>query len=103
MGCLIKSVCTVWRWIREGKLNAIRIGDCAITTIPFEPFSSIGESIKESSPFGLTFVNGYCCGYQGYMPNKNAQSDGYEGASTRFMPGTGEELADALTEMLKEL
>ncbi|MBR2977599.1 MAG: hypothetical protein IKC50_04925, partial [Oscillospiraceae bacterium] len=47
----------------EIELNAIRIGDCAITTIPFEPFSSIGESIKERSPFGLTFVNGYCCGY----------------------------------------
>ena len=33
------------------ELNAIRIGDCGIATIPFEPWCSIGEYIKDHSPF----------------------------------------------------
>ena len=85
------------------EVNAIRIGDCAITTLPFEPFSSIGEHVKAASPFKMTFVNGYSCGYHCYLPNKTVDPDSYEGSTTKFMPGTDEELEGVLTEMLNEL
>ena len=85
------------------EVNAIRIGDCAITTLPFEPFSSIGEHVKAASPFKMTFVNGYCCGYHCYLPNKTVDPDSYEGSTTKFMPGTDEELEGVLTEMLNEM
>ena len=85
------------------ELNAIRLGDCAITTLPFEPFSSIGEHVKEASPFKMTFVNGYSCGYHCYLPNKTVDPDSYEGSTTLYMPGTDEELEGVLAEMLKEL
>ena len=85
------------------ELNAIRIGDCAIATIPFEPFSSIGESIKAASPFAMTFVNGYCGGHQGYLPNKNVNPKAYEGLTTNYVLGTGEGVAEKLVEMLKKL
>jgi len=105
------SVYTCGAIVRKSKLpealpievNAIRIGDCAITTLPFEPFSSIGEHIKERSPFAMTFVNGYACGYHCYLPNKTVDPDSYEGSTTIYMPGTDEELEDTLTDMLKEL
>ncbi len=87
----------------EIELNAIRIGDCAITTLPFDTFSSIGEQIKADSPFPVTVVNAYSCGCQNYLPNKNAHPECYEATKMRYLPGTGELLADALTEMLNEL
>ena len=87
----------------EIELNAIRVGDCAITTLPFEPFSSIGEHIKEASPFEVTFVNGYSCGYQSYMPNKQAHPDCYESCKLRYLRGTGEILEEELGSLLQEL
>ena len=41
----------------EIPLQAIRIGDLAITAIPFEVFVETGLEIKEKSPFGQSFVD----------------------------------------------
>ena len=107
----VGSIYTCMSIIRKSQLpekgpievNAIRLGDCAITTLPFEPFSSIGEHIKAASPFRMTFVNGYSCGYHCYLPNKNAHPESYEASTTIYQPGTGEELEGVLTDMLREL
>ena len=87
----------------EIELNAIRIGDCAIATLPFDTFSSIGEQVKNNSPFALTFMNAYSCGCHNYLPNKDAHPECYEATRMRYEVGTGELLADELTDMLKEL
>ena len=87
----------------EIELNAVRIGDCALTTIPFEPYSSVGEEVKAGSQYPVTFVCGYCCGQNGYLPNKKVHPDSYEGRVTSFRLGTAEEVAGVLGEMLKEL
>ena len=85
------------------ELNAIRIGDCAIVTAPFELFSGTGIRIKAASPFALTVVKAYSCGFQSYLPSRNSTPDSYEANSTRYVRGTAEELETHFAEMLSEL
>ena len=87
----------------EVELNAIRIGDCGIATIPFEPYCTIGTYIKEHSPFAMTIANGYCCGYHSYLPTLKAHPDCYESSKMPFMPGTAEAIGEKLSEMLNTL
>ena len=85
------------------ELNAIRIGDCALVTDPFELFSATGLHIKAASPFAMTVVKAYFCGFQSYLPSRNSTPDSYEANSTRYVRGTAEELEAHFVEMLSEL
>ena len=87
----------------EIELNVIRIGDCAIATLPFDTFSSIGEYVKAHSPFAMTCMNAYSCGCHNYLPNKDAHPECYEATRMRYEVGTGELLAEELSNMLKKL
>lgn len=61
------------------KIQAIRIGDLAIVTLPFEVFAEIGLDLKEKSPFGDTFVVQLANGAQGYLPTpRQHEFGGYE-------------------------
>ncbi len=63
----------------ELKLQAIRIGDAAIATIPCEPFAQIGLNIRAASPFKPTFTIGLANGYNGYLPTPEQHKlGGYE-------------------------
>jgi hypothetical protein len=53
---------------RELKLQAIRIGDLAIGTIPNEVYGSTGLNIKKASPIKTTFVIELANGCEGYLP-----------------------------------
>jgi hypothetical protein len=53
---------------RELKLQAIRIGDLAIGTIPNETYGSTGIHIKKHSPIKTTFVVELANGCEGYIP-----------------------------------
>jgi hypothetical protein len=53
---------------RELKLQAIRIGDLGIGTIPNETYSSTGLFIKKHSPLKTTFVVELANGCEGYIP-----------------------------------
>ena len=53
---------------RELKLQAIRIGELAITAMPNEVFSSTGLAIKQQSPLGMTFNISLANGADGYIP-----------------------------------
>lgn len=53
---------------RELKLQAIRIGDLAIGTIPNEVYGSTGLAIKKDSPIKTTFVIELANGCEGYLP-----------------------------------
>jgi hypothetical protein len=60
-------------------LQAIQIGDLAITAIPCEIFVEIGLEIKEKSPFEQTFSISLANGYNGYLPTPRHHAlGGYE-------------------------
>ena len=92
-----------WPEYGEIELNAIRIGDCAIVTAPFENYCSSGQHVKAESPFAMTVFNAYSCGAQGYLPNKNAHPLSYEGATTHYELGTAEKIEQELNQMLNEI
>lgn len=50
------------------KVQAIRVGDLGITTIPCEVYSLTGHGIKAYSPLKTTFVVSMANGYNGYIP-----------------------------------
>ena len=60
-------------------LQAMRIGDLAITAIPCEVFAETGLEIKAESPFKPTFTISLANGYNGYLPTPaQHQLGGYE-------------------------
>jgi hypothetical protein len=52
----------------EIPLQALRIGDAALVTIPFEAFVEIGLELKAKSPLPETFVISLANGAYGYLP-----------------------------------
>lgn len=86
------------------ELNAIRIGELAFVTTPFEIFNSLGEYIKANSPFENTMV--FSCANAGwsYVPDKASYDFGcYESFISHFARGSGEAAAEKLVEMLGTL
>lgn len=60
-------------------LQAFRIGDVAIGTIPCEVFVETGLELKRQSPFKPTFVVSLAHGYYGYLPTpEQHRLGGYE-------------------------
>lgn len=61
------------------RLQALRIGDLAIGTIPCEVFVETGLELKRRSPFKPTFVVSLAHGYFGYLPTpEHHRLGGYE-------------------------
>ena len=86
-------------------LNAVSIGkDFAFVTFPGEMFDSVSARMEDNSPFPMTMMLGYCYHHIGYLPSAAAfKYTSYETDITRFAPGTGESVADAQVEMLRQL
>lgn len=60
-------------------LQALRLGNLAITAIPCEVFVEIGLEIKAKSPFDQTFTVSLANGYHGYLPTpEHHELGGYE-------------------------
>ena len=66
-------------------------------------FCGSGKYIKEHSPFALTLIKAYSCGYHSYMPTKNATPACYERHQTPFVLGTAEKLAEEYVKLLETL
>ncbi|MDO5554537.1 MAG: hypothetical protein Q4G68_12330 [Planctomycetia bacterium] len=49
-------------------LQAVRVGDVGIGTIPCEVYSFTGHDLRAYSPFTPTFIIGLANGYNGYIP-----------------------------------
>src|SRR5690606_37547932 len=63
----------------EVPLQAIRIGDLAISGIPFEVFAETGLELKERVPFAETFTVELANGSYGYLPTpEQHRLGGYE-------------------------
>ena len=95
---------------REGKadclVQAIRIGDQAIVSFPFETFVETGLEIKKKSPFKHTFVIELANGSYGYLPTpKHHELGGYETwlGTNKVQKDGSDLLTRNLLEMLNEL
>ena len=85
-------------------LYAFAFGDFAFTTNPFEMFDTNGMEIRAGSPFAAVMNFSYSNGSRGYIPSAFAYPHrGYEGTTTRYVAGTGEEVVAELVSMLNEL
>ena len=90
----------------EVVLQAVRIGDLAIATFPFEVFVEIGLEIKAKSPFAQTFTTSLANGYDGYLPTKRQHDfGGYETwlGTNRVELDAARLMTDALLDMLATL
>jgi neutral ceramidase len=87
-------------------VQAIRIGDQAIVSMPFEVLVEIGLEIKKQSPFPHTFLIALANGGHGYLPPPHQHElGGYETwlGTSSFEKDTSVILTEHLLEMLKEL
>ncbi len=87
-------------------IQAIRIGDQAIVSMPFEVLVEIGLEIKDKSPFPHTFTIELANGGYGYLPPPNQHKlGGYETwlGTSRFEEDASVILTKNLLEMLGEL
>lgn len=86
------------------ELNAVRLGELALATAPCEMFSDCGAYVKDNSPVEDTLMLAYCNGSYGYFPTKYAFEYGcYEVDTHKYAPGSAEEMAENLVQMLQEL
>lgn len=85
-------------------IQALSFGDVGLASAPYEMFDTNGVFIKENSPFPVTFVATCSNGGNGYFPSQFAFDTygGYECDTTKYVPGTAEELADTYVSMLTE-
>lgn len=87
-------------------IQAIRIGDQAIVSMPFEVLVEIGLEIKAKSPFPHTFTISLANGGYGYLPPPNQHKlGGYETwlGTSKFEESSSDILTEQLLEMLTEL
>jgi neutral ceramidase len=87
-------------------VQAFRIGDQAIVTMPFEVLVEIGLEIKKKSPFKNTILIELANGGYGYLPPPNQHKlGGYETwlGTSRFAVDSSDILIRNLLEMLGEL
>ena len=87
-------------------IQAVRIGDLAICTLPFEVFTEIGLELKDKSPAADTFVMSLANGGYGYLPTpEQHQFGGYETwlTTNKVQKDASVILVDNLLEMLGEI
>lgn len=87
-------------------IQAIRIGDQAIVSLPFETLVEIGLELKEKSPFANTFTIELANGALGYLPTPEQHKlGGYETwlGTSQVQYDASRILTDELLEMLAEL
>jgi len=85
-------------------IHALKVGGVGIAVAPYEMFDTSGMQIKEGSPFDLTVIATCANSGQGYVPSKLGwEHGGYSCDTTRFCPGSGEELAQHYIDLLTKL
>jgi hypothetical protein len=87
-------------------LQAFRIGDLAIATIPFETFAEIGLELKARSPIKPMFTIELANGAYGYLPSPRQHAlGGYETwlGTNRVEPQASDKMVAKLVELLESL
>lgn len=89
---------------RAMSLSAMTVGGLSFVFAPYEMFGAHGIYIKENTPGVMTFVVTCCNESHSYLPTREAfEWDVYEKLVTLFAPGTGEEVAETLVQMVTGL
>ena len=70
----------------------VALGDSALLTFPGELYTEIGQAIKARSPFRRTFIIGLANGYIGYVPTRQAISEGGYAEETRRVDAAAEQV-----------
>jgi hypothetical protein len=88
-------------------LQAIRIGDGAIGTLPGEIFAETGLKLKKNSPFRYYFTISQANGQFGYVPTEEQFSlGGYETwlcSGSLLETGAERKMSEALTGLINSL
>jgi len=87
-------------------LQAVRIGDLGIATVPFETFVETGLELKARSPLKPTFTISLANGSGGYLPTpEQHRLGGYETwlGTSRVEIQASTKIATALLEMLADM
>ncbi len=85
-------------------LQSFKIGNLAITTIPFETFAETGLEIKAKSKHKPVFTISIANGYYGYLPTpRQHEWGGYESWTNRFEYEASVKIVDTLMKMLDKL
>lgn len=88
----------------EAEVTAVRLGEVALVAAPGELFTSVGQAIRQASPFPRTMVVGYANGHVGYVPDKEAYAaGGYEALVTWLEPGAADLLVETAAGALADL
>ena len=87
-------------------VNISCVGFCGIVFVGFpgEPFTYVGKTLKENSPFDMTVP---CCltgGSMSYFPTKDAvEGGGYETGNARFKKGIAETLTENAIALVNKI
>ena len=84
-------------------LQAVRIGDVAISAIPLETFVETGLELKEKNPFKPSWTHSIAGGYFGYLPTpQHHEWGGYETwlGTNRLEKEASVKITEKLLEML---
>ena len=87
-------------------LQAFRIGDLGIATIPFETFAEIGLELKAKSPIKPMFTIELANGAYGYLPPPRQHAlGGYETwlGTNRVEPRASDKMVAKLVQLLESL
>lgn len=85
-------------------ISTVAIGDVAFVVAPYEMFDQNGMTIKESSPYEMTFLLTCANNNFSYIAADYAFDHGcYEVDMRYFVRGTAEQLVDAYLDMLGEM
>lgn len=89
------------------EIQAIRLGEVVIATLPGEAFAELGLDIKKRSAQKYTMLFGLANDYIGYIPTCEAFDEGgYEtktGHTSKLDKAAGELLTEEITDLIKEL
>ena len=95
-----------WPETGDAFVQALRIGDLGIGSLPFEVFVEIGYEVQERSPFEDTYFIGLANGGLGYLPSpRQHKLGGYETWPTvaHAEVGASPKLVDKLVELFGKL
>ncbi|MBQ9805317.1 MAG: neutral/alkaline non-lysosomal ceramidase N-terminal domain-containing protein [Clostridia bacterium] len=90
------------------EIQAFRIGDCAIATLPCEAYADIALNIRKNAPFEKMMISSLTNGTVGYVVTEPAFSAGvYESRLSKYNsflpPQAADEMANCALALLKKL
>ncbi len=90
--------------VNPAEIHAIRLGDIAIATNPFELFIDYGILIKKQSRALLTFIVELSCHHSGYLPTERAiKGGGYSADNYLVGPEGGYKLVKDTVKNINDL